>query len=136
MTEDGLNDSARHMGGDMYKDYNGSHGDDSSASSRQVEQQDRASEDGESMDAPTLQADAALALAKQFQKARRAAAATINSPLCAAKAPAISPLGRADITRRLDYRQPHKLTDQVSRPGCSAEAVNKTTTPRSTLSRA
>ena len=77
MTDDSLNDSANNIG-DMYKDGSSSHGDDSYASQRNHELQyheGRASEDGESMDAPTLQADAALALAKQFQKARCAGAA-------------------------------------------------------------
>ena len=80
MTDDSLDDSARHIG-DMYKDGNSSHVDDSSASQRHSELQDhegQASEDGESMDAPTLQADAALSLAKQFQKARRADIAELN----------------------------------------------------------
>ena len=76
MTDDSLdnslNDSARQIGD---HDGNSSHADDSSASRHHPELPDhegQASEDGESMDAPTLQADAALALAKQFQKARRA----------------------------------------------------------------
>ena len=75
MTDDSLNDSlddsARH-GNETPQDGSDSYGD--SIPSQQLgalrDHDGQASEEGESMDAPTLQADAALSLAKQFQKAR------------------------------------------------------------------
>ena len=72
MTDDSLDDSARH-GDEGLQDGSDSYG-DSYPSQRMGAPHDhdgQVSEDGESMDAPTLQADAALSLAKQFQKARQ-----------------------------------------------------------------
>ena len=74
MTDSSLDDSANHSN-DTLQDGSDSYG-DSYPSQRAAAQNDhdgQASEDGESMDAPTLQADAALSLAKQFQKARQVA---------------------------------------------------------------
>jgi len=72
MTDDGLDDSARH-GSEVLQDGSDGYG-DSDPSQRLGATYDhndgQASEAGESMDAPTLQADAALSLAKQFQKTR------------------------------------------------------------------
>ena len=72
MTDDSLDDSARH-GNEASQDSSDSYGDSypSQRTGAPPENDWQASEeDGESMDAPTLQADAALSLAKQFQKAR------------------------------------------------------------------
>ena len=83
MTDDSLDDSARHSN-DTLQDGSDSYG-DSYPSQRLASLNDhdgQASEDGESMDAPTLQADAALSLAKQFQKARYAVPATCTLSPC------------------------------------------------------
>ena len=71
MTDDGLDDSAR-LSTDTMQDGSDSYGDSNPSQHLGTfhDHDGQASEEGESMDAPTLQADAALSLAKQFQKTR------------------------------------------------------------------